>query len=136
MKALISIAIIAVVCFGGYKFWEYWTELRRKNEGPAARSEPAASPEQIPGLAPQLEASLQKAQAAGAPALKQWLDTYRRSPSLLRDPRLASIELDYVLLLARDNPAAARRLFAEIKKRTPDNSPVAPRIKSLEPTFQ
>lgn len=135
MKALISILVIAAVCFGGYKFWEYWSELRRKNEGTSAESKQAAAPQQMPGMDPKLEPSLQKAQQGGAQSLKQWLDMYRRS-SLLRDPRLADIELDYVLLLAREDPAGARRTFAEIKKRVPASSPVSARIKAMEPTFQ
>lgn len=135
MKALISIAVIAAVCFGGYKFWEYWSELRRRNEGPAAESSQSAAPQKVPGLSPRLEASLQKAQEGGAPMLKQWLDTYRRT-DLLKDPRLADIELDYVLLLARDDPAEARRLFATIKKRVPPSSPVFPRLQALSPTFE
>ncbi len=135
MKAVISIIIIAAVCFGGYKFWEYWTELRNKNLGVSAKSESAAPVEQVPGMAPQLEASLQKAQQGGAQTLKQWLDNYRRS-GLVKDPRLASIELDYVLLLAREDSAEAKRIFAEVKKRTPANSPVFARVKALESTFQ
>ena len=135
MKALISILIIAGVCFGGYKFWEYWSELRRKNEGPSAEAKQAATPQRLPGMDPKLEPSLEKAQQGGATTLKQWLDTYRRT-TLLRDPRLADIELDYVLLLAREDPVAAKRTFAEIRKRVPAESPVAPRLKAMEPTFQ
>lgn len=135
MKNLISIAVIAAICFGGWQFWKYWSELKRKNAGSPPPTEQTAPVQQLPGLEPRLEASVQKAQQGGAQSLKQWLDTYRRS-GMVKDPRLASIELDYVLLLAREDPAEAKRVFAEVKKRTPSNSPVYPRIKALEPTFQ
>jgi hypothetical protein len=135
MKALISIVVIAAICFGGWQFWKYWSELKRKNEGTPPPAEQTAATQQPPGLESRLEASLQKAQQGGAQSLKQWLDTYRRS-GMVKDPRLASIELDYVLLLAREDPAEAKRVFAEVKKRIPSNSPVYPRIKALEPTFQ
>lgn len=134
MKALIAILIIAAVCLGAWKLWEYWTEVRTKNgdNPPAAQ---AVTSEQLPGMAYQLEPSLQKAREGGARTLKQWLDTYRKTPSL-KDPRLASIELDYVLLVAREDPVEAKRAFAEVKKRVPPGSPVYPRIQAMEPTFQ
>ncbi len=134
MKALIAILVVAAVCLGGWKIWEYWTEVNNKNSDNAAAAQPASS-DQLPGMAYQLEPSLQKAREGGARPLKQWLDTYRKSPSL-KDPRLASIQLDYVLLVAREDPVEAKRVFAEVKKRVPPNSPVYPRVKAMEPTFQ
>jgi len=135
MKGLISILIIAAVCFGGWQLWNYWTELRSKSSSAPPPTEQAAPEQKLSGMDPRLEASLQKAQQGGANALKEWLDTYRRS-GMVKDPRLASIELDYVLLLARENPIEAKRVFAEVKNRVPAGSPVYPRIKALEPTFQ
>jgi hypothetical protein len=39
-------------------------------------------------------------------------------------------------MIARDNPAEARRIFAEVKKRTPEKSPIMPRIKKLEDAYK
>jgi hypothetical protein len=90
-------------------------------------------PEQLPGMVSQLEPSLQAAKNQGAAAMKNWLKTYGYA---IHDPRKAWIQLDYCLLLSRENPAEARRLFAEIKNRTPETSPVWRRIKQLEKTYE
>ncbi len=131
MKALISIFIIVIVCLGAYKLWEYYDRVGREREATeAARN---VSDESLAGLPSQLEPSLKKAKAEGPKALKQWLDTYKRSP-LVKDPRLAAIELDYVLLVK--DPVEARRVFAEVKKRTLPDSPLYPRIQALAKTYE
>lgn len=137
MKAVISILIIVVVCFGAWKLNEYYTKVSQEDE--AKRQAVAAAAnikgEQLPGLPYQLEPSLQKAQQDGVKALKQWLETYRRSP-LVKDPRLAWIELDYVLLIKGSDPGEAKRVFADVKSRTQSDSPIYHRIKLLEKTFE
>ena len=80
-----------------------------------------------------LEPTLQAAQTAGAPGLKNWLKQYGR---VVGDPRLAWIELDYVNMLRNDDPAEARRVFAAVKKRTTPASPVYERVKQLEKTYE
>jgi len=54
----------------------------------------------------------------------------------VQDPRKAWIQLDYVLLLTRQNPQEAKRVFNEVKDRTLPNSPVWPRIQSMEKSYQ
>jgi hypothetical protein len=130
MKPLIVIFIVVGVAFGGWKIWEYW---KTKEAEEMRQNNPAVPPKQLSGLPPQLEDSLAKAQAAGAKTLKAWLDAYGKS---VQDPRLASIQLDYVLLVGREDPVEARRIFADVKKRTPSSSPVYPRVKQLEATYQ
>jgi len=44
--------------------------------------------------------------------------------------------LDYIVLISSTNPQEARRLFTVVKQRTPTNSPVYPRVKLLEKTYQ
>ncbi len=46
-----------------------------------------------------------------------------------QDPRKAWIELDSCVAIAREDPSEARRVFAEVKKRTP-------RVKALEKTYK
>jgi hypothetical protein len=65
--------------------------------------------------------------------LRNWLKAYDRQ---IKDPRKAWIELDYCVLVAREDPAEARRVFASVKDRMPASSPVWPRIKQLEKTYQ
>jgi hypothetical protein len=136
MKALIIIAIIVVVGFGVSKLYDYYQNVNQEND--AKRQEAAAAnvaPEQLPGLPYQLEPPFRKAQEEGVKGLKQWLETNRRNPQL-KDPRLAWIELDYVLLIKGTDPVEAKRVFADVKNRTPPDSPVSPRIKIIEKTFE
>jgi len=91
------------------------------------------TPESLSGLPYQYEASLKAAQQQGADALGNWLKLY--GPAV-QDPRKAWIQLDYVLLLTRQNPQEAKRVFNEVKDRTLPNSPVWPRIQSMEKSYQ
>jgi len=52
------------------------------------------------------------------------------------DPRKAWIELDYVVGIAKDDPQKRKRIFADVKGRTPTTSPVYARIKTLEKTYE
>jgi len=129
VKIFIAIFIVVGIAFGGWKIWGYW---KGKEAEEARQNTPQVKPEELPGVPYQLKDSLAKAQSGGAKSLRAWLDAYGKS---VQDPRLASVQLDYVLLIGRENPAEARRIFADVKKRTPSNSPVYPRVKQLEGTY-
>jgi hypothetical protein len=131
---LIAALILAVILFGGWQLFFYWEKV--KNEEEVAKKQAAASVvtgESLPGLPQQLEQSLHAAQDKGAEALKIWLKTYGQK---LQDPRKAWIELDYCELILRADPAEARRIFAEVKDRTPPSSPVWPRMNQLAKTYE
>lgn len=133
MTKLITILIIAAFLFGGWHLFLYWERV--KNEEEATRKEAAAAlvaGNQLSGLPYQLEESLQKAQQS-VEGMRNWLKAYG---SAVQDPRKAWIELDYVLLVSRENPAEAKRVFAAVRDRTPATSPVYKRIKELEKTYQ
>jgi hypothetical protein len=134
MTKLIAVVIIALVLWGGWHLFLYWEKV--KNEKEAEEKQAAASvvvPEQLAGLPQNLEPTMQAAQKQGASGLKTWLQTYGRA---VQDPRKAWIELDYAVALSRDNPAEAKRVFAGVKARTPPASPVWPRIKQLEKSYE
>lgn len=131
---LIAIAIVALFLFGSYKVFMYYDEV--KNQREEEKKQAAAAQvvgENLEGLPQSLVASLQAAQTQGASGLRNWLKAFGQS---VQDPRKAWIELDYIVLLARENPAEARKIFAEVKQRTPPSSPVWPRIKQLQSTFE
>lgn len=135
MKALIAIVIIVAAVMGGWQIYSYWTDVKEK-ENAKHRTEvvqAAVDGADLPGMVPQLEPFLQAAQQKGATGLRQFLGQYGRTIS---DPRLASIELDYVVLVANDNPAEARKTFARVKQRISLDSPVYARVKQLEKTYQ
>jgi hypothetical protein len=134
MTRLISILIIALVLLGAWKLLEYWQKIQYENEH--AKKEAAArvvTPDQLPGLPSGLQPSLDAAEQQGPAALDNWLKAYGR---YVQDPRLAWIELDYCVMIARSDPNEARRIFAAVRDRTPPASPVWPRIKELEKSYQ
>jgi hypothetical protein len=131
---VIAVLVVALMLFGAFKLFFYFEEV--KNERETAQKQAAAAlviGDQLEGLPQSLVASLQAAQTQGTAGLRNWLKTFGHA---VQDPRKAWIELDYVVMLARENPAEARKLFTEVKQRTPPSSPVWPRIKQLQVTFE
>jgi hypothetical protein len=134
MTKLIVIFIIAICLFGGWRLFLYWDQVNHENEeAKKQESSEIVTGSQLGGLTQQLDRSLDAAQREGAAGLRNWLKTY--GPRI-QDPRKAWIELDYCVAVARENPSEAKRVFAEVKSRTPANSPVYPRIKKLESTYE
>ena len=135
MTRLIAILIIVVVLFAGWKFFLYWEKVKNEEEAQQKQAAAAAvvTPESLPGLPQQYESGLRTAQQEGAAAFRKWLKTYDK---LLEDPRKAWVQLDFCVAIVRDDPSEARRVFAEVKARIPPSSPVWPRVKELEKSFQ
>jgi hypothetical protein len=134
MTKLIAALVIVAVLYGGWNLFLYWDKV--KNEEETARKQAVATavdPRQLPGIPEHLEPTLDAALKHGSVGLRNWLKAYDR---VIKDPRKAWIELDYCVLVAREDPAEARRVFASVKDRTPASSPVWPRIKQLEKTYQ
>jgi hypothetical protein len=127
---LIGILIILIVLYGGWKLFEYWETVKANQE--KAKAVETIRPEQLPGLPPQLETSLATAYTQGAVGLNKWLERYRPST---QDPRLAWIELDYVVLITKDNPLQAKKIFAQVKNRIQPSSPIYNRIQKLAKTY-
>jgi hypothetical protein len=134
MTKLIAALMVLAVLYGGWELFFYWEKV--KNEEETQKKQNAAAMvvgEDLAGMPQQLEPTLRAAETQGAAGLRNWLKTYGRS---IQDPRKAWIELDYCLLIAREDPSEAKRLFAEVKNRTPESSPVWPRIKKLEKAYE
>ncbi len=133
MRILIIIAIVAVLGLGGWQIFETWQGLKEKEKPRSGEETRPAATVPVEGLPPTLETSLQAAQRRGAAGLRDWLRTYGQT---VRDPRLASIELDYVVLVAREDIGEARRVFARVKARTTPSSPNFSRVKQLQNIYQ
>ncbi|MBM3839797.1 MAG: hypothetical protein FJ398_17865 [Verrucomicrobia bacterium] len=136
IKYLIG-ALIVLAVFGLLKkvLTTYQTIERRGSASEVAPSQPAnPSPSaNLTGLPPLLESALQAAQRQGANGLRDFLNRYRFS---IQDPKLAAIELDYVVLVSLQDPAEAKRVFKAVQARTPTWSPIYQRIKSLEKNYR
>ena len=134
MTKLIAVVIIVLVLWGGWELFFYWERVKNEEESDKKQQAAAALVgERLAGMPYQLETSLKTAESQGATAMQAWLKAYGQ---MLQDPRKAWIELDYCVLISRDNPAEAKRIFAQVKARTPESSQVWPRIRQLEKTYE
>lgn len=135
MKVLISILIVLAVVFTGWKVFDYYRQVEGEKQGEGANSGLDVSPRSLPGLPKELERPLAEVTKKGPGALKDWLEQAKAN-NLIKDPRLAWVELDYVLMVVRENPVEAKRVFLSVQDRVDESSPVYPRVKSLEKSFQ
>jgi type II secretory pathway pseudopilin PulG len=135
MTKFIGIVVIVLFLFGVYHIVMYYDKIQNEKESDAKQ----AAATRVDGYSlrgmptPQLEKSLRAAEQQGAAGLGRWLKAYGAD---VEDPRKAWIELDYCVLVARDSPAEAKRIFAEVKARTAPSSPLWPRIKELSKTYE
>lgn len=136
MKLLISILILVGVAMGGYKIYDHWQSVKQRRvlQEKAARGADI-NPESLPGLPSQLQYKVRENQEAGPEAFKRFIDSCKRFPDV-KDPRLAWMELDYLVMISQTDPIEAKKIFFEVKKRTPTDSPIYPRIRALEKTYE
>ncbi|MGV3773024.1 MAG: hypothetical protein ACO1QB_08990 [Verrucomicrobiales bacterium] len=132
MKILITIVIIAAVYFLGNTIRQEVKKKEKKEAADEQRERNQWGSDGLPGMDRKFEPSLKEAEAQGAAALKSWLERYA---SHLQDPKLADIQLSYAVMIARTNPAEAKRIYQAIKARTPTTSPIYDRVKKLGATF-
>ena len=131
LKLLITVVIVAALAFGGWELYLQWNDVKEKKEEKVAT--PPAEQGPLSGMPSTLEAAYDIAKGQGASGLKRFL---ARNGKQIQDPRLASIELDYVVLVSKDNIAEARTVFARVKNRIDPSSPVYERMKQLEKTYE
>ncbi len=136
MKALIALLLLMAAFWIAKQLHNSYRSVEQNpsaaEPGNSSQAQPPAPP-RLPGLPPTMETSLDAAQKQGAVGLRNWLNTYR---IYVQDPRLAAIQLDYVVLISHQDPAEARRVLQEVKDRISTSSPVYDRLKRLEKTFQ
>lgn len=133
MTKLITAAVVLAVCYVVWHLFVYWEQVRDERESREKAVRQVVDPRSLAGLPPQLEDSLQAAQQAGVNTFRKWLETYG---PVIQDPRKAWIELDFCLIVSRDDPKEARRVFARVKERVKPDSPVYRRVKELEATYE
>src|SRR5689334_19321346 len=112
IKYLLALLILIGVGMGAWKLWEYWGSFKQpeaitSSSSSSSSSSPVVDGASLPGLPPRLEPYLQDAQRHGASGLRDFLARYGK---VVSDPRLGSIELDYVVLVAKNDPIEARRV--------------------------
>ena len=136
MKALISLLIAVVVAFVGFKLYEHWNMANDQKliEERAAR-QAVLDPDRLEGMPWQLYEKMREAQKAGPEAMRNFLEACKRFPDV-KDPRLAWAELDYAVMISASDPVAARKVYQEVKKRTPPDSRIQPRLKQMAKSFE
>ena len=132
MNIIIIILVALGLVYGCSQFLGYYGKVKQDaGEAPAKSVVPTGLV--LPDLpTPQLEQSLQQATASGPEAMKNWIEKYG---SLAPEPRRSAIELDYIQLASRSNPAEAKRRFNEVRARIASDSPLAERVKKMEKVF-
>jgi hypothetical protein len=135
IKGLIAAVVVILVLYGAWEIWLYWDQVSHDRDLAAAKQAAAyqVSEESMSGMPNNLEKSYKAAKAQG---VNQWRAWMRQYLPMVADPRRAWIELDFTVAIAHDQPAEARKIFAEVKSRVPENSPVYFRVKALENTYK
>jgi hypothetical protein len=137
MNKAITILLIVGAGWGIWAVRNYYLERQaadpNMNYSQESAKTPGIIPQQLAGMHYTLEMPLEQATKGGATTLKKFIDQYRGA---IKDPRLAWIELDYVVMAALKDPAQARVVFADVKKRTPTNSVIYPRIEKLAKRYE
>lgn len=133
MTKLIWALIVVVVAFLGYRLYVSWEKAKGGGDEAKPQAPASLSPDSLPGLPPQLEPAYRAAKEKGVTAFRTW---FNANEAKLSDPRKAWIELELCVATTRENPAEAKKLFARVKSRVPPSSPVWPRIKELEKTYE
>ena len=132
MTKLISIFVVIVVIFSGWHFFQYWKQVRDEEE--QQKVEKTINGDALAGMPTyELDRMYQASRAKGPAVVREWLKAHG---AVVKDPRRAWIELDFVVSIMRDNPAEARQVFSSVKSRLKETSPVWPRMKELEKSIQ
>ncbi len=135
MKALISLLIIVAVGFVGCRLFEHWEKVKERrvlDERVARGSD--IDPQRLDGLPGTLNYKYENVRN-DPKLLGPFIESIRKAPGV-KDPRLAWIELDYVVMISATDPIKAKEIFKAVKQRTPEDSPVLPRIRSLEKNYE
>jgi hypothetical protein len=133
VKFVISAVIIIGLFLGARQFYQYWGTFKTQPASHGAVARVQVADDQLPGLPAALQPALEQARQHGAAGLRSFLAAHGDT---IDDPRRASLELDYAVLVTASNPTEACRVFAKVKERLDPNSPVYDRMKRLEKTYE
>src|SRR5882724_7355638 len=114
MKIVIGLLVVIALLGGAYKIWEYWDKVSHDQD--IAEKEAAAklqiSPESLPGMPEDLKKGFEIAKGNGPTVMGKWLKV---NGTRLEDPRKAWVQLDYMVMIAPENPKEAKEIFTEVK---------------------
>jgi hypothetical protein len=132
MRQVLTVLLVAGLAWFGWRFYGYFNQKMAENTPPAPGTVQTA-PGKLPGMPAELETSLEAARRGGVESLRNWLGQHWQE---VHDPRLADIEMDYVVLAGRSNPAEARRVLDGLRERLRPASPAYKRFQQLAKAYQ
>jgi hypothetical protein len=135
MTKLIGILVIVALIWGGYELFEVWNKYDTDKDLSEKKAEEARNfnPDYLPGMPDKLQKTYEIAKTRGDVGIHDWLKAYHEQ---VQDPRLAWIELDYAVMISQKDPVEAKKVYEDVKGRIPENSPVYPRVKQLQKTYE
>ena len=133
IKFLISVVVVVGLCMGAYQIYEYWGQHKNADSTQQVYTPPTVAGDDLRGMPQNLEPIYQSSKQRGVAGLRDFLTIYGKSIS---DPRLGWIQLDYVILVAQNDPSEAKRVFNQVKNRIQPDSPVYARVQQLQKTYE
>lgn len=130
IRNILTVLLVAVVVWFGLKFSRY--AKQKIGETPVQMDGEAPAAGKLPGMIASLEPTYETAKRDGAEGVARFL---KQHSSEIRDPRLADLQLDYVLLVGSSNQAEAKRVLALIEARITPRSPVFKRFEQLRKSY-
>jgi hypothetical protein len=132
MKQFLTVLMVGAIIWLGLMFKDYvdgsLKKSKQQTEGPLE-----TAPGKAPGMPIQLEESLELAKKGGPDGLRNWLRQHRAEA---QDPRLADIDMDYVVLVGITDPKEARRVLNAVGQRIKPGSPVYKRFEQLDKAYR
>lgn len=133
MRQFLTVVLVIGGLWLGFRFFNYARTTIRDSEKPTRVNVNAPAPGKLPGMPAHMEAGFDQARSEGASGLAAWLARNRFQVS---DPRLAEIELDYVVLVGPADRAEAKQALASIGRRIKPDSPVYEKYARLRSTYE
>ncbi len=132
MRQVLTILMVIGLLWAGVKVRDYFQSAMQRAQaevdGPSG-----TAPGKLPGMPSSMETSLDEAKRGGASGLRDWL---RQHQDEVQDPRLAEIQLDYVVLVGLSNRAEAKRVLGLVGQRMTPTSPLYKRFQQLQQSYQ
>ncbi|MCB1125103.1 MAG: hypothetical protein KDM81_01305 [Verrucomicrobiae bacterium] len=133
MRQFLTVVMILGALWLGSRLVNYMRAPIPGSENPTRVNANAPAPGKLAGMPAFMEAGLDQARSQGATGLATWLSQHRRE---VGDPRLAEIELEYVVLVGPTDRAEAKRALEYIGKRIKPDSPVYQRYEQLRKNYE
>lgn len=133
MRQFLTVVLVIGALWLGFRFYNYARTTIKESDKPTRVNYNAPAPGKLPGMPASMEADLDQARSQGATGLATWLSRNRFQVS---DPRLAEIELDYVVLVGPGDREEAKRALDSIGRRIKPDSPVYGRYEQLRKTYE